>query len=202
MGKLTAELRQKLINALLALNVMQHEDGRDSVARNLPSQLRSTIERSKTPLIDLHSILKAADEWNDVQLAQLLNDVVELVAGSEIALELVALRQHLGGESKISSGLRPPYHAPLPPLDPWMDRPEFTQTRDTLLAGGLSTLTTAEGRGGIGKTSLAAKLAWDDIVRAHFTGWGAMGDYEGRSRCVGPTSSYCSLFRCRYKCLQ
>lgn len=61
----------------------------------------------------------------------------------------------------------PPRVPPKPP-EPWAERAEVGIIREMLLAGELATLTSA-GRGGLGKTALAAKLAWDPALRAHFT---------------------------------
>ncbi len=73
----------------------------------------------------------------------------------------------MSGSAQPTAQLLPPRVPPKPP-EPWAERAEVGIIREMLLAGELATLTSA-GRGGLGKTALAAKLAWDPALRAHFT---------------------------------
>lgn len=157
-------IRNRLINALLHLPNIMQVAVRDQLLYDLPPTLQANIPRSDIPRVDLGNIITAAEKWNDSALNQILNNAIALAAGGEIAHTLEALQKEYAWS--ITGESPPPIGAPRPP-EPWAERPEFASVRAALLAGG-SVALSAEGRGGIGKTALAAKLAWDLEIRAAY----------------------------------
>ena len=90
-----------------------------------------------------------------------LDNARDLVGDSQVGRELAAWRAGPG-----SPAVPLPLQAP-PPPEPWAPRPEFELSRAALLAGGAVASSTT-GRGGLGKTALAKKLAADPAVQAAY----------------------------------
>jgi tetratricopeptide (TPR) repeat protein len=168
---LTAPQRQQLHTALLTAF-----PARADLAQLLWAQLSVNLNMVVSEQADLGETVRRVIEWAIAQgrLAELMQGAVAQNPGSQPLQTLAATLppQPLSPQATARVALVPP-----PPPEPWAARPEFAVLQQWLLAGGRIALS-AEGRGGIGKTALAQKLAWDPAVRAAYPDgvlWVALG---------------------------
>ena len=94
---LDPQRRRDLLAALAQISIIGDADGRMSLLGGLDATFKLSIARSPVPLTDLQNIVDAATAYVDPAqqrwgLAELLNNAIELAAGSQVEATLTTLR--------------------------------------------------------------------------------------------------------------
>jgi hypothetical protein len=95
MADLTPQLRQQIIDALLALPGSNNRQARDQWLLGLPPQLVTLIERSDVARVDIGEIVSTVTQWSRDALDQLLAGAAAWAPGSEPGDRVAALRRRL-----------------------------------------------------------------------------------------------------------
>jgi tetratricopeptide (TPR) repeat protein len=155
--------RQSLIDIILDIpGVRDDPKTRNLLRANLPDRLLDNLQWNGTPLGDVTTLVDAVIAWGGDTLEAWLDNAWNLAGDSKAGRDLQAWRQH----KIVGATLQPP-----PPPSLWADRPEYSTYEKELLNGGSvggSVNLAISGRGGLGKTALAAKLAADLAIRATY----------------------------------
>jgi hypothetical protein len=97
---LDPQVERDLLQALAELPVVAAADGRMNLLAGLDNTFKLSIPRSPVPLTDLQNIVEAAAAYVDPAqqrwgLAELLNNALDLAAGTQIAARLITIHDQL-----------------------------------------------------------------------------------------------------------
>jgi TIR domain/Effector-associated domain 8 len=95
--------QNRLIDALLKIPSFQIQENRNMLLQNLPPSPVSTINRSNTPMVDLHNIVYATSAWGRLEsgrlaLEVLLENALRSAIGTELGQRLNDLLAELRNE--------------------------------------------------------------------------------------------------------
>src|SRR5690349_1582815 len=97
---LDPQVERDLLAALANLTVVTSADGRINLLAGLDNTFKLSIARSPIPLTDLQNIVEAAAAYVDPAqkrwgLAELLNNAIDLAAGTQTAAQLTTIHDQL-----------------------------------------------------------------------------------------------------------